>query len=80
MSKEKKTKKVTKRDVYEMAKNLGVQTTHVVNVAKPVYKRRNKTKTELIREIQAAEDNIVCFKDDTMCNNESCLWFKECQK
>ena len=80
MSSETKTKKITKRDVYKLAKKHGVQTTHIINVAKPVYKRRNKTKTELIREIQAAEDNIVCFKTDTLCNNSECLWYKDCQK
>ena len=74
-----KTKTITKHEIWKMAKELGIKRTEKVNVAKPKYVNRNKTKDTLIREIQAAEDNIVCYKTDTMCNNTECLWYTDCQ-
>ena len=70
----------SKKEIHKIALNLGVKTGHHVNVAKPILRYRNKTKDELIRDIQKAEDNIVCFKTDTLCNNSTCLWYSECQK
>ena len=75
-----KVRTPSKSEVFSMAREMGIKTGHMVNVAKPIMKRRHKSKEQLIRDIQLAEDNIACFKTDTMCNATDCLWFKECQK
>ena len=79
-NKKQKRKRITKNQVYKMALEKGVKTTHVINVAKPIYKRRNKTKEQLIREIQKAENNNPCFRTITNCAETGCLWYTECQK
>jgi len=80
MSRKMKMKKISKKEVYSMAQKLGVKVTQKVNVAKPIFKFRNKTKEQLIREIQIAENNEPCFKTNKQCNIESCSWYAECQK
>lgn len=38
------------------------------------------TKTELVRAIQMAEGNAICFNSDIsgQCGQSSCLWRKDC--
>ncbi|MEW6615240.1 MAG: SAP domain-containing protein [Thermodesulfobacteriota bacterium] len=54
-------------EVRRMAKNLGVNTA-----------RRNKT--DIIRAIQRAENNIDCYATDRVnnCYEDLCLWKSEC--
>ena len=39
-----------------------------------------KKKTELIRAIQKAENNIACYGTERVesCNEETCLWRSDC--
>ena len=72
--------KAPKRDeVRVIAKKLGVDLSHRINIAEPVMKVRNKHKDQLIKEIQAAENNIVCYKSTDSCKETGCLWFSSCQ-
>jgi len=75
-----KMKKLSKKQVYLLAQTLGIKVSQRVNVAKPVFKFRNKTKDQLIREIQVAEHNEPCYKTDVLCNMTNCSWHAECQK
>lgn len=40
---------------------------------------KKSTKEELIHIIQAAEGNESCYANKD-CNNNICLWYKDCRK
>ena len=83
MSKSKKLKakfkEPKKKEVRQIAKEKGIALSKVVNVAKPKYASRGKTKEELILAIQIAEGNTPCYKTMTDCQNTECVWFSSCQ-
>lgn len=75
------TKTPLKSEVRSMAKEAGIELSHMVNVAKPVMKSRNKTKAMLIRELQIHEGNSACYNTGVSnCVECNCTWFAECQK
>ena len=82
MSKETAMAKVpSKKEVTKMAMAAGIATSMKINVAKPKYKHRNKTKEQLIRDLQVHEGNTACFNTDVSdCSQSGCTWFGECQK
>ena len=74
-------KEPSKQVVRDMAKNLGIERSHRINVATPVIKTMNKHKGDLIKEIQACEGSNVCYNSGiTDCKSTDCLWFASCQK
>ncbi len=56
------------QDVRAMARKMGIDT-------------RNRTLTELIREIQKAEGNEDCFLSGQVveCGQTNCLWREDCE-
>lgn len=73
--------KMTKEEVRKIATNKGIILSHDVNIAKPIIERRNKTKEQLIREIQSADGYNACFKTEVVsCQHSNCSWYSECQK
>jgi hypothetical protein len=40
--------------------------------------RKGRTKQDIIRDIQRAEGYSPCFRTKDTCNDDDCLWKKDC--
>lgn len=54
------------KDVYAKAKEVGLKNTHKTN------------KTTIIKAIQIKEGNNPCFLSKNECDQNGCLWRKDC--